>query len=102
MALYEPPNSFIHSSKRYEAAGFDVSIHFGNLSNGIGFDMDIRRLILPYVFEYYLPSIAIVLVSFISFIVPLSSLPGRIGLIVTQFLTLTNIFIHQMVGFSNL
>ena len=43
---------------------------------------------------------AIVVVSFISFLVPLTAIPGRIALVVTQFLTLTNMFIHQMVSFS--
>ena len=72
-----------------------------NFKNGTckcGFDVTLARMIQPYLFQYYFPSIAIVVVSQISFIIPLSAIPGRIGLIVTQFLTLTNIFIHQMVS----
>ena len=45
---------------------------------------------------YYIPSILIVLVSEIGFVVPVTAIPGRIGLLVTQFLTLINLFIHQM------
>ena len=62
-----------------------------------GFNITLKRIIQPYLYQYYFPSIAIVIVSFISFIIPLSAIPGRIVLVVTQFLTLTNIFIHQMV-----
>merc|ERR1711963_24103 len=61
-----------------------------------GFNITLKRIIQPYLYQYYFPSIAIVIVSFISFIIPLSAIPGRIVLVVTQFLTLTNIFIHQM------
>ena len=63
-----------------------------------GFNITLKRIIQPYLYKYYFPSIAIVIVSFISFIIPLSAIPGRIVLVVTQFLTLTSIFIHQMVS----
>lgn len=66
------------------------------LINDYGFDIELRRLVQPYIFQYYFPSAAIVAVSHISFIIPLNSIPGRVGLVVTQFLTLTNIFIYQM------
>ena len=38
----------------------------------------------------------IVLVAEIGFIIPASAIPGRVALLVTQFLTLINLFIHQM------
>ena len=63
-----------------------------------GFDLKIKRIIKPYVMQYYAPSFAIVMVSGLSFVVPMSATPGRIGLVVTQFLTLTTIFIHQKVN----
>ena len=63
-----------------------------------GFNIELRRLVQPYLFQYYFPSAAIVVVSQISYVIPLSSIPGRVGLVVTQFLTLTNVFIHQMVS----
>ena len=62
-----------------------------------GFNITLKRNIQPYLYQYYFPCAAIVIVSQISFIIPLTSVPGRVGLVVTQFLTLTNIFIHQMV-----
>lgn len=64
----------------------------------IGFNITLKRIIQPYLYQYYFPSIAIVVVSQISFMIPLSASPGRIALVVTQFLTLTNIFIHQAVS----
>ena len=105
--LYDPKNIF-HSTKQYETSGFRVTIEFVGNDHGetnrvnttdlLGIEVTLDRVIAPYLFEYYLPCMAIVIVSFISFIVPLSALPGRIALVVTQFLTLTNIFIHQMVS----
>ena len=67
-----------------------------------GFDFKIKRIIKPYVMQYYAPCFAIVMVSGLSFVVPMSATPGRIGLVVTQFLTLTTIFIHQKVNIKKL
>ena len=102
--LYDPDNT-CHSMKHYEASSFDLTIEFvgntpeqENVMKELGFDIKLNRQIKPYLFHYYLPSMLIVVVSFVSFIVPLSAIPGRIVLVVTQFLTLTNLFIHEMVG----
>ena len=90
-----------YSPKTYQACGYDVSTDIRNYTNGIIFDIQLKRLFLPFMLQYYFLCNAIVIVSFISFIVPLSASPGRIGLIVTQFLTLTNIFMHQIVSILN-
>lgn len=66
-------------------------------SDTIGFNVTLKRILSPYIFKYYLPTAAIVVVSQISFTIPVSAIPGRVALVVTQFLTLTNIFIYQMV-----
>ena len=71
------------------------SIGFGSWR--LGFTIEMRRKIMPFVLRYYLPCIAIVLTSQVSFAIPISAIPGRVALVVTQFLTLTNIFLHQMV-----
>ena len=68
-----------------------------NDRNSLGFKIKIKRKIKSYLLRYYLTSAAIVFTSQISFIISIDALPGRIGLIVGLFLTLTNIFIHQMV-----
>ena len=65
--------------------------------SNFGLQIKMERLVRPYVYQYFLPCISIVLVSFMSFVVPLSAIPGRVALVVTQCLTLTNIFIHQRV-----
>ena len=85
---------------KQEADGFKVTmqpISSVVATDGIGFHITLERIVQPYLYQYYFPCIAIVVVSLISFIIPLSAIPGRVALVVTQFLTLTNIFIHQMV-----
>ena len=85
---------------KQETDGFQIEIvDVGSLGNGsIGFNLILRRIVEPFIYRYYLPCIAIVIVSLVSFLIPLSAIPGRVGLVVTQFLTLTNIFIHQIVS----
>ena len=93
---------------KYIGNGFEITITpvgalvdsntiMQNHTGDFGFDITLQRIIQPYVFQYYFPCAAIVIICHISFIIPLSAVPGRVALIVTQFLTLTNIFIHQMV-----
>ena len=66
----------------------------------IGLDIRIKRALRPYVLKYYVPCITIVIISQISFMIPLDALPGRVALGVTQFLTLMSLFIQQMVSLS--
>ena len=77
----------------YEAADFNVLVSFfdkettsGNTVVGIGFTMD--RMTFSFILKYYIPCMAIVILSIIGFIIPVSALPGRVALLVTQFLTL--------------
>ena len=92
-----------HSTDTYEAANFEITVNFFDkkLTTGqniIGMEIGLTRLSNSYIMMYYVPSILIVLVSEIGFVVPVTAIPGRIGLLVTQFLTLINLFIHQMVS----
>ena len=64
----------------------------------IGLNIETERILRPYLLKYYIPCVLIVLMSQISFIIPLEALPGRVALVVTQFLTLTSLFIQQMVS----
>ena len=94
---------------RYEVSGFEAIIvpvatvvdpntELQQLDTSeFGFNVELVRIFRPYLFQYYLPTAAIVIVSHISYMIPLSSIPGRVALMVTQFLTLTNIFILNMV-----
>ena len=84
----------------YERNGFQVSLACINQTDGqVGIDFYLKRNINKYVCQYYLPSAIIVIVSQTSFFIPLTAIPGRIGLVVTQFLALTNIFINEQVKF---
>ena len=83
----------------YDAAGFEISTKFPNSSmeNQIDVEIHMQRLFQPFFFKFYMPSILIVCISGTGFLFPLNVLPGRISLEVTQFLTLANLFIYQMV-----
>ena len=93
---------------KYQAGGFQIRIYptvdqsnitlVEEVKHSIGFNITLQRIYQPYIYQYYLPCISIVLVSQISLIIPISAVSGRVGLVVTQFLTLTNIFIHLMVN----
>ncbi len=63
----------------------------------VGFDIELVRTITPFVLKYYLPCAGIVIVSQMSFLISPSSIPGRVALLVTLFLVLTNLFIRQQV-----
>ena len=96
-----------HSISSYYAVGKDVTITFFGVDNRngnetVGFNITMTRRIEPYVMKYYIPSVAVVLVSEVGFVIPLSAIPGRVALLVTQFLTLVNLFIYQMVMFNSL
>ena len=93
----------VHEDEKYESDNFNISVEFfdGKLDNGrnkIGLKVEMCRLQTSFIFMYYIPSISIVLVSLIGFVIPITAIPGRVGLLVTQFLTLTNLFIYQMVS----
>ena len=68
----------------------------------IGLNIKLTRFLKPFILKYYIPCIAIVIMSQLSFFIPLESLPARVGLIVTQFLTLMSLFIQQMVNIYTL
>ena len=90
-----------HTPTSYTAVGLFMDITFFGEKNGggkkpVGFKVEMSRLISPNMMKYYIPSIAIVLISEIGFLVPLSAIPGRVALLVTQFLTLINLFICQL------
>ena len=63
----------------------------GNFSLA-GFEMVLHRYVSTYIITYYLPSGLFVIVSWISFLIPMDVIPGRMALLVTLFLVLVNIF----------
>ena len=102
-SLYDKNRSY-HNSINYRAVGLGLDItFFGERNNErgekIGFQIQMKRLMTPFLLKYYIPCVAIVVVSEIGFMVPLTAIPGRVALLVTNFLTLINLFIYQMVGY---
>ena len=94
------------SKNTYRAVNFDIRIKYfdqnkNHGTNQVGIQIEMQRLTTSFILKYYAPCIAIVLVSEIGFIIPVTAIPGRVGLLVTQFLTLINLFIHQMVSYQN-
>ena len=63
----------------------------GNLSL-TGFEVELTRHRARYVMYTHMPSALFVCVSWISFVVPVEAIPGRITLLVTLLLVLINIF----------
>ena len=58
-----------------------------------GFSLKLKRLKTQIIIQVYLTSTSLVIVSWLSFIIQPSSIPGRMGLLVTVFLVIINIFI---------
>lgn len=56
-----------------------------------GFAMILQRRLQQYVVNVYMPTFLLVLLSFISFLIPSEIVPGRMALLVTIFLTIVNI-----------
>ena len=92
----------------YEISDFKISVKpigtlimqnetVQNANRDFGFDVQLTRIFEPYLYQIYLPCFAIVIVSLISFLIPLTAIPGRVTLIVTIFLTITHIFMKQLV-----
>merc|ERR1712038_558237 len=72
----------------------DSVLDYGSLGNFslAGFEMVLTRYVSTYIITYYLPSGLCVIVSWISFLIPMDVIPGRMALLVTLFLVLVNIF----------
>ena len=65
---------------------------------GIKVLIELERRLLPFILKYYLPAMASAVVSLVNYLIPVDCMPARVSLLVTQFLTLTNILIYQQVG----
>ena len=68
----------------------------------VAFDITLKRKLRPFLMKYYLPSAAIVISSQISFIVPMTAIPGRSALLATLFLAQINMFTTQQVQIGNI
>lgn len=59
-------------------------------------EIHLKRLLLPYVFKTFVPMTSLVMTSWISFLIPPESVPGRSGLLVTLILVLTTFHLHEL------
>ncbi len=72
--------------------------------NGSGYvrnmilQMHFARYWFPFVMKYYLPCGCIVILAHISYFIPPNAVPGRISLLLTNFLVLSNIFSSHQVS----
>ena len=96
-------------SKLYTAGGFYVlqslktqsleySEEYGFSTSGILLEVKMARVMGPLFCMQYIPTIAIVIAAGFSFAIPYSALAGRIGLVMTLFLSLSLFFTDQMVS----
>ena len=87
------------TNKHSNTDAFAINITFNKQTNqsGIQSTIKLERTLLPFVIKYYLPCVAIIVVSLVSFLISITSIPARVALLVTQFLTLTNVLIAQQV-----
>ena len=95
-----------YNNKETNSIALDYSIQINSLSakdsllmfDGLGnfslagFELVLQRYVSTYIITYYLPSGLFVIVSWISFLIPMDVIPGRMALLVTLFLVLVNIF----------
>ena len=95
-------NQVFSIRRPFRALGSNIMIEImdGNSQIGekTGFKIHMKRVLAPFLLQCYSPAIAIVMISSIGFIVPLSAIPGRVTLGVTLFLTLANIFYDNRVN----
>ena len=71
----------------------------GFINDSVAVNITLKRILRPFVMKYYLPCIAIVLSSEISFLIPITAMPARTALLATLFLSLINLFTSQQVKF---
>ena len=58
----------------------------------VGFTMVMERYYGSYILEYYLPSTIMVMASWVSFLIPIHVIPGRMALLITLLLVQINQF----------
>merc|ERR1719189_360479 len=71
----------------------DRIILYGGTNYSVtGVEMKLKRNMMKYLYIYYLPSGLFVVVSWVGFLIPPEVVPGRMAMLITLFLVLTNIF----------
>ena len=60
--------------------------------NKAGFEVELKRNWIPYIWNYYLPTFGIICIGSISFLIMPNMVPGRIALLLFMTLVLINFF----------
>ena len=60
--------------------------------NKAGFEVELKRNWIPYIWNYYLPTFGIIWIGSISFLIMPNMVPGRIALLLFMTLVLINFF----------
>ena len=105
---YSYPNIVIFSmelgvfgltNKNSNTDNFNIEVTFKDNTNQTGIHgvIKLERRIFSFIIKYYLPCIAITTMSLISFLLSKEHIPVRVALLVTNFLTLTNILMAYQV-----
>ena len=83
----------------YSARGSPRTLRslMSDVNDSVAINITLTRIMRPFFMKYYLPSMAIALLSEISFIIPMKAIPARTALLATLFLALINLFIAQQV-----
>ena len=63
---------------------------------GFRWTIHLERILLPYKMRLFMPTVFMVSLSWISFIIPPDSFPGRMGLLVTLVLCIINVMTNEM------
>ena len=88
----------ILDSESMKAEPFEIEL--GVLESKYGeaiLEFVIRRRLSPFIMKYYLPSIGIVFISQMSFLINPEQLPARVAVLVTSFLILSNTITREQV-----
>ena len=87
------------TNKNFNVDDYEIEVTFGENINNTGMHsfVKLERCLFPFIIKYYLPCISIITVSLLGFLISVDSIPARVVLLVTQFLTLTNILMAMQV-----
>ena len=88
------------TNKNSNIDDFDIEITFTYRNNqtGIHSVIKLERYIFPFLIKYYIPCTAIITMSSASFLLSKEHIAARVAVLVTNFLTLTNIQMAQQVN----
>ena len=84
--------SYLEFSANISSLGETLTIQETGINFSVaGFNADLKRILMPFVIDVYLPSGLLIVISWIGFVIPADKIPGRMALLVTILLMLINL-----------